>query len=314
LIKHKFNKNPRIAIAGSVNSSITTLSKLIDHNMNIVLVLGLNPTSAINVSGFRDMRELSEKHGLPFSYFSKINDSETVQLIEKAKPDILFVIGLSQIIKKSILDIPSFGSIGYHPTKLPEGRGRAAIAWIILGEAKPAVTFFLIDEGMDSGDIIYQKELNLSEDPYAQDVIDSLVFTIESGLDEILPQIKGGYIFARSQNNDDATYLEIRKPNDGLINWENSAIDIYRLIRAVSKPLPGAFTYFNRNKLIIWNAQIDTKIKVKGVPGRILRIDSDKFWIQSGNGVLKVNEYSIDNDFKPKIGIKLGLCIEDFLN
>jgi methionyl-tRNA formyltransferase len=158
--------NPRIALAGSVNSSKKILEKLIEHNMNVVQTLGLDPKVSKNVSGYQDLMPIAEKANIPFSYFEKLNDEGIVDLLKSKDVDLLFVVGLSQIVKDPLLSVPKFGCIGYHPTKLPEGRGRGAIAWIILGKAEPAASFFAMDEGMDSGALLAQEPLTLEGNEY----------------------------------------------------------------------------------------------------------------------------------------------------
>jgi methionyl-tRNA formyltransferase len=141
--------NPSIILIGSVNSSRKTLEKLIEHKLNVTGVLGLSPHVSNDVAGYVDLQELALQNDIPFQYFEKVNSEPVLEFIKERKPDLLFVIGLSQLIKKELLAVPKDGTVGYHPTKLPEGRGRGAVAWMILEKVAPAVTFFLMDEGMD---------------------------------------------------------------------------------------------------------------------------------------------------------------------
>ena len=239
-------KHPKIAIAGAVNSSLKTLEKLIEHDCNICLVLALNPEKAKNVSGYRDLMVTANEHKLFSRYFNNINDEEVFVLLQEKKPDILFVIGLSQIVKRRILNLPKYGSIGYHPTKLPKGRGRGAIAWIILGKAPGAATFFLMDEGMDSGPILCQVAYEVTDNDYAQDVIEKVMMAIGEALDNLLPNINKGILVWKEQKTSEITFLGRRKPQDGLIDWSRDAREIHTLIRATSSPLPGAFTFYDR--------------------------------------------------------------------
>lgn len=301
--------DPRIVLAGSVNSSKKTLEKLIEHDMNITGVLGLSPESAKNVSGYNDLRPLAEKHSLAFRYFKNINNDATIQFIKEAKPDLLFVIGLSQLIKKELINLPSSGCVGYHPTMLPQGRGRAAIAWIIFGKAKPAATFFMIDDGVDSGDIIGQLPVSLNGDEYPQEVIDKIMAGISKLLDDLLPNIKKGVINPQKQDESEATYLGRRKPEDGFINWAKPASEIALLVRAVSKPLPGAFTFLSGKKLIIWKADAIKTNKYIGEPGRIAAIKGDAILVHTGNGVLKIEEFEGIDFNELTVGKKLGLNI-----
>ena len=117
--------NPKIAIAGSVNSSRAILEKLIEHQMNVVLVLGLSPKVSNNVSGYQDL-ETPSSSNLRFKYFEKINDDWIANELKEHKVDLFFVVGLSQIVREKVLCAPKTACIGYHPTMLPKGRGRAA--------------------------------------------------------------------------------------------------------------------------------------------------------------------------------------------
>lgn len=298
--------NPRIVLIGSVNSSKMMLKKLNEHQMNVVLVLGLNPAVAQNVSGFQDLRPIAEDAGYSFSYFEKVNDASILQLVQEAKPDLIFVIGLSQLIGKSLIDMAKFGAIGYHPTKLPQGRGRAAIGWIVLGKVEGAANLFMIDEGTDAGPILAQLPIEVTDTDYAQDVIDKVVYALASCCDLVLPKLKTGELTFTYQNQEEATYLGIRKPNDGIIDWNGSSVDVARLVRAVSKPLPGAFTVYQRKKLYIWRAKAIPNFNIMGVPGRILAIDENGFYVATSEGALLVTEFTCSIPFVPKVGIKLG--------
>ena len=310
----KIPENPKIAIAGSVNSSKAILEKLIEHKMNVVLVLGLSPNVSHNVSGYQDLKPIASSSNLGFKYFEKINDDLIAQELKAHEVDLFFVVGLSQIVRKKVLKAPKSACIGYHPTLLPKGRGRAAVAWIVLGKVDPAVTFFEIDEGMDSGNILFQQPFKLPEQPYAEDVINALIKEIYKAMDSFLPKLKKGIIEANEQKESEATYLGVRRPLDGLIDWQDKAANIFRLIRAVSHPLPGAFTLIKNTKIIIWKARIADELPMVGVPGRILRVYKDKFYVQTGDVPLEIQEYESQKPFKPKVGMKLGVNILQLLN
>ncbi|MFH5886337.1 methionyl-tRNA formyltransferase [Halalkalibaculum sp. DA3122] len=284
--------NPRIALAGSVNSSRKTLEKLFEHDMNVVGVLGLDPSVSGNVSGFVDLKRQCEQEGFGnFRYFTDINAGEVRHFIDEWRPDYLFVVGLSQLVKEPLLSLPSSGCIGFHPTRLPEGRGRGAVAWLILGKAKGAATFFKMGAGMDDGPILAQQPFEVEEEDYAQDVIDKIIGAIGTCLDELLPGMQAGTVEAREQNHADATYLGKRNPEDGWINWQDSARSIVTLVRAVSSPLPGAFACIKGQKIIIDRASVETELNYIGVAGRILKKDPQKgVLVQAGDGLLWLHE------------------------
>jgi len=254
-----------------------------------------------------EILRIAKKHNLNFSYFSDINAEATIKFIEEANPDLLFVVGLSQLIKPELIDLPTVGCVGYHPTMLPEGRGRAAIAWIIFGKAKAGATFFMIDDGVDSGDIIGQVPVTLNGTEYPQEVIDNIMDAIDELLDDLLPELKKGLINLQKQDDSKATYLGRRKPEDGLIDWSQKAKEIALLVRAVSRPLPGAFTFLSGRKVIIWKAkELETK-KYIGEPGRIALVEENSILVHTGEGILKIEEFEAVNVEEFKVGKKFGL-------
>ncbi|MCK6604130.1 MAG: methionyl-tRNA formyltransferase [Bacteroidia bacterium] len=304
----KIPDNPRIILIGSVNSTLRTLKKLIDHKMNVIGVLGLDPIKHKNVSGYQNMAEVCAKNILNYYEFTSINDINTIDILKNLRPDIIFVVGLSQLIKSEVLSIPKVCCIGFHPTKLPNGRGRGTLAWLVMKRVEPAATFFVIDEGMDSGPILVQTEYKVEDNDYAIDVLNKNLQALDQSLDKLLPQIKSGNIILTHQDHSAATYCGKRNPEDGLINWANKATNIFELVRATSDPLPGAFTFYDNSKIIIEKAEVNYNQDYFGVVGRILKIDEIKgALIQTGEGTLWISKVKGIDVQDLKVGKKLGL-------
>ena len=303
----------KIVLAGAVSSTLTTLKKLIEHEMDVVGVLGYEPESTKNVSGYSLLQPVASANALAYMPFSKINDAKVVEQLKDWQPDIIFIVGLSQLVKDEVLNIPPKGIVGFHPTALPKGRGRAPIAWAVLKEKQVGANFFIMDSGVDCGDILVQELFPVEENDYAEDIEIKISKAIEIALDRLLPILKKGIIKAQAQNEDEASYYGRRAPNDGCINWNNAATDIYKLIRASSRPHPGAFTFSGDTKVIIWKAEIENTIDYTGVVGRILQ-ENDKghLLVQTQEGLLWITEYEVydfENNIidKPlKVGQMLG--------
>lgn len=304
-------ENPRIILIGSVNSSLKTLEKLIEHQLDIVAVLGLHPDAAANVSGYCDLKELSENNEIPFQYFTKVNDAAIVEFVQLKSPDLVFVVGLSQMIREELLAISKYGVIGYHPTRLPEGRGRGAIAWIILGKVQGAASFFKMDEGMDSGSIWSQVNYEVQDNDDASSVVHQILKAIEKALDSVLPDLKKGIFITAPQDESKATYLGKRNPEDGVIDWNQSAASIDQLIRATTKPLPGAYTYLGTKKVIVWKASISEITNHLGVVGRIVIADENSgVHVQTGEGLLKLKHIEGIEIDALRVGQTLGFDFE----
>ena len=223
------------------------------------------------------------------------------------KPDYVFVIGLSQLIDKRILDIPTKGCVGFHPTPLPKFRGRAAMVWqVLLGVHETKCTLFMLDEGMDSGDILGQQEYFIEDTDYAKDVERKLCEALRLLSRQVLIGLKDGTLHPQKQNEEETTYLLIRRPEDGQIDWKEPIEKVHRLVRAVSHPYPGAFgMYDGVHQITIWRAEIVEKKNIIGIPGQICRIGENSFDVLGSDGILRVTEWDNIDCVKLFVGHKL---------
>jgi methionyl-tRNA formyltransferase len=278
---------PAIVLAGSVNSSYRTLQALVRHRMNVVGVLDLSPLRSAGVSGYTRLDALARESGMPYVEFEDINAPRIVDAVRKWKPDVFFIVGLSQLVKEELLSIPSLGCVGFHPTRLPEGRGRAPVAWMTLEGRPGAATFFQMNAGADAGPILVQEPFAVDKTDYASDVTEKLEAAIDVALDRWLPRLKRGEWKAEPQAEDRATFYGKRNPEDGLIDWNLPAVKIAALVRAASHPYPGAFTFVDNRKCIVWRAEIESKLPYRGVAGRIVLFEEGKGpLVQTGDGLL----------------------------
>lgn len=297
----------KVGLVGGVNSSFVTLKKLVEHGFNLTCVFGYKPSEDMIVSGFNDFEHYSLQNNLNYHQFTRINDS--ADIIKKAELDVLFVVGVSQLVSKEILDAPSLGCIGFHPTALPKGRGRAPLAWIVKNTENGAANFFQITDVADAGPIFVQKKFDVSEEDDATSVESKMLIAIERALDSWLPELKKGVWDPVPQNEIEATEYGVRKLEDGLINWNESANSILRLIRAASSPHPGAFSYFGLDKVIVNKARSEKTLAIQGCIGRVLKIKNNELLIQTGNGLIWVSDYMTEGAL-PKVGERLGYLPE----
>jgi len=298
----------RVILIGSVNSSLVTLSKLLEHDINVIAVMGLESINVTRVSGLISLREKAEDSRVPFFGFTRINDH--VEQITALQPDLIFVVGLSQLVSGKIINAATHGCVGFHPTKLPQGRGRAPLAWLTYDQSEGAATFFKIADGTDDGPIYVQQSFRVEKEDDAKKVSARIQLAIEQALDIWLPKLKRGDLECIEQNHDLATYNGIRKPDDGWLNWQVGADELLRLIRSSARPHPGAYTYCGTEKIIIWKAVEERQFAYRGVVGRIQHVTIDKhFVVQTGEGgLLRIVEYEAVAcpDWLPKTGALLG--------
>lgn len=283
----------KTVLIGSVDSSRVVLEEMIAQNFPPEIVFSLDEQYSTDVSGYSPIHELAEQNKIPWQKFRKINDLENIAILREIQPDYIFVVGLSQIVSRDLIDLAKKGTIGFHPTPLPKFRGRAALVWqVLLGVRESKVSMFLIDEGMDSGDIIGQEPYLIEKEDYAMDVTNKVMDALRRLLKRVLPEVKSNTLIPVSQNEGEATYLLRRIPEDGQINWQEPVRKVHTLIRAVSHPYPGAFSnYDGRHKVIFWQAEVLENTKYIGIPGQIASIEEGSLLILCVDGLLHVTEY-----------------------
>ncbi|MBC2856180.1 methionyl-tRNA formyltransferase [Cetobacterium sp. 2A] len=289
----------KIVFIGTVESSYVSLEEMIKNQIKIEAVFTVKNNN-FN-SDYKNLIPLCKKNGIRSYEINNINDRENIEELKKINPDMIFVIGFSQLIKEEILRIPKYGSIGFHPTLLPKNRGRAVIPWTILQEEKvTGITLFRIDDGTDTGDIIYQEKIILDKKETSTTLYEKVLVALRSAIKEKIHDIVKMKINPTKQNEEEATYCALRQKEDGLINWNDTANNIDRLIRASTKPYPGAFTYHKGSELIIWESELIEKDNWSAIPGQRVEIVKGKgVKVKTGSGLIlikKINYQGEDYD------------------
>ncbi|GJM24812.1 MAG: methionyl-tRNA formyltransferase [Phycisphaerae bacterium] len=303
----------KAALIGSVSSSWHTLRGLVRGGVEVTGVLGLDESHEQRVSDFRSMRALAGEHGIPYCPFDKIAEPKAIEFLRAHPADLLFVVGLSQIAPAEVIETASAGAVGFHPTPLPRGRGRAPVVWTILLQEQAAANFFYLTDQADAGDIIMQHPVEVKTTDYAQDLIDRTNEALEKMVLELAPAIQDGTLPRTPQDHSRATWYGKRGPDDGRIDWSQSAEQIHRLIRAASRPYPGAFTHDGRERRIVWRAELHTDDDYRGTVGQVQRIDQKRgVLVQCGDGLLWLTEIESEGG-EPvapatfRVGSKLGM-------
>lgn len=291
-------------LIGSVSSSQVVLEELIAAGSPPELVFSLEETVSENVSGYFPIHETAQAHGIPFRKFRKIGEPEHTEAIAALEPDYIFVVGLSQIVGEPILKAAKKGVVGLHPTPLPKYRGRAAMVWqMLLGVRESAITLFLIDDKMDHGPILGQEPYLIGENDYAEDMERNCLTALRTLLRRVIPQLRDGTIQPIPQQEEAATYLLRRGPEDGKIDWNLPMADIHRLIRAVSRPYPGAFSHYDGTHLVtFWRAEMEENPHYIGFPGQIAEKREDSFAVLCRDGLLRVTDWTCETPFRMFVG------------
>ncbi len=200
-----------------------------------------------------------KSHDIPLLKTRHVNDDEVIRQINEREIDWLFIIGWSQIAKPALLDAPALGCIGIHPTLLPQGRGRAPIPWAILkGLEETGVTLFKLDAGVDTGPIVSQLRLPLSPKETATTLYECVMEAHWDLIGQAWPMFENGTVVLTPQDPAKASVWAKRTPADGEIQDTMSTTEIDRLVRATTRPYPGAFYDDERQgcRIRIWSGQI----------------------------------------------------------
>lgn len=247
----------------------------------------------VNVATHRSFDDLARENNIPLLTVTEKLGSYTDRLGE-LQPDLVLVSGWYHLIPQRMLGIPRLGCIGFHPSLLPKYRGGAPLTWAIInGERETGMSMFYFDNGVDSGDVISQTRVSIDD----RDTITTLYEKINRAtldlIREMVPKLKNGTAPRLKQDESQATYFPQRSPEDGLIDWGRPAGAIYDWIRAQTTPYPGAYTYLDNQKIVIWAAELLDRPNnhVPGMDGYVMRIHCGQgVEVLTGDGSLLITE------------------------
>ena len=301
----------RIVFVGAVDFSRHCLDEVLRSQGNVVGVLTLDKEDAGFHSDYADLSDLATTHGIPIFKIKNINQPSVTNLIQTLNPDILFVFGWSQIISKDILTLPPLGCIGTHPALLPGNRGRHPIIWALVeGLEQSGLTFFYLNEGADSGDILWQKPFPIALDDDAGSIYRKIKVMAGEAISEFLPLLSTGTAPRTPQDHSQATYWRKRTEEDGEINWGSTTLEIHNLVRALARPYVGAHTYLAAEKVIIWQSIYSTQVVPQNHRdrrlGAILSLGREGLAVRTGDGQLTIKEWQAPPGFRLAEGQQFG--------
>lgn len=208
-------------------------------------------------SGQCSFDEVASRLGATLHETHDVNSEETLDVVRGLAPELVFVVGWSQLVRDPLIALAREGVFGMHPTLLPRHRGRAPIPWAILsGLARTGVTLFeILDATADSGSIVGQIVVDISADETATTLYERIAAAHVELVRDCVPQLIAGTAPRIAQDPTRASTWSRRAPADGIIDWETRAPYLYDWVRAQTHPYPGAFTYLGDEKVVIWRAR-----------------------------------------------------------
>lgn len=299
----------RSVFVGAVEGSRRAFEALIAAGERPALLVTLPLSAASRHSDFADLASIASEAGIAVHLTRDINSAETLAAVAAQAPDVVLVIGWSQICRRPFLNIPRIGAVGYHPAPLPKMRGRAVIPWTILTEqTETGSTLFWLDERMDAGDILMQRRIQLGPRETARSLYDLHGAALSEMLPTAMRALREGLALRIAQNHFAATWCARRTAEDGLIDWRQPAADVERLIRAVGEPYPGAFTLWRGGVLHIDRADLSSdSASYIGLAGQVMHVGSSAFVVRCGDGgCINVTAWRYADAGFPKLHAKLG--------
>ena len=281
----------RVVVIGAIRFPHHCVSILLDMGADLAGVVTLPPNKARHNADYCDLSTLAGDAGVRLVQVRRVSDAASLKAIRALRPDLILVLGFSQLLPRELLELPPMGCIGSHPAMLPRNRGRHPLIWALVeGLEESGLTFFYLDEGADSGDIVWQKAFPINTEDDAASLYSKIEILAGDGLREFIPQVAMGTAQRIPQDHSKASYWRKRSEVDGEIQWDLPGIVTYNLIRALSRPYIGAHTWFGSQRVTVWRALEPQQSVATEPPGTILSVADETIRVQTGDGELTIIE------------------------
>lgn len=259
------------------------------------------------------LKILAEKSGIHFFRPKLMKDPQVFDDYVKLNPELAILAFVTDIIPEKLLNVPSLGTICYHPSILPRHRGASAINWaIIQGDTHTGLTILWVDKGIDTGPILLQKEVEIKPDDTTGSLYFNTLFPMGiEAIVEAVELIKTGKAPRIPQDESKATYEPPCDDRVASVSFDKSIKDIYNLIRGCD-PQPGAYTTFNGKRVRFYDAKMFPSV-IEKLPGEILSIEEEALQIAVKGGVIRVGKLRVDKgekigpiEFARSVDVKIG--------
>lgn len=303
---------------GTPEFSVPTLDALLSHHEVIGVVTQPDKRKGRGKAmAFPPVKETALAHDIPVYQPVKVREEAFVEMLRQMAPDAIVVVAFGQILPESILNIPKYGCINVHASLLPKYRGAAPMQWAIInGEKETGITTMYMAKGLDTGDMIDKVVVPIAPKETGETLHDKLSEAGGKLILETLSKLENGTAARIPQNDAESSYAGMLTKDLGEIDWSKSAASIERLIRGLNA-WPSAYTHFNGKTLKIWDADVaeepaeSSEMKTKPVPGTVTDVCKDCFYVQTGEGRLRINEVQLQGKKRmPVQAFLLGYPVE----
>ena len=313
-----------LVFCGTPQFAVPTLAEVVAAGFSVRLVVSQpdRPRGRGMETFIAPVKELAASLGLPITQPEKIKNNQDFRAeLLQAKPDAIIVVAYGRIIPPWMIQLPRLGNINLHASLLPKYRGAAPIQWAIAnGETVTGVTTMRIDEGLDTGDILLQREVSILADDTAVTLSPRLADVGAKLMVETLRGLEAGELTPKPQDDSLATLAPLLKKEDGAIEFRRAAAEIRNRLRGF-QPWPGAYTSFRGKNLNLWEARAVEDTRDNLLPSA-LKVEGEKLLVGGGGGtVLEIVELQLEgkkrmsardfvNGYRPASGEQLGAAFE----
>lgn len=292
----------KIVFMGTPDFAVGALEALIGAGHEITAVV-TQPDKAKGRSGQLQappVKECAGKYGIPVMQPRRIKTPEAIEELKKYEADVYIVAAFGQLLSQEILDIPKFGCLNIHASLLPKYRGASPIQHVIIdGERETGITIMQMNAGLDTGDMLYKKRIDIADDDTYESLHDKLEVLGGEAITEALPLLEVGKLIPEKQDDSLSCYAPLIEKRMGHLDFARDARTLESLIRGVT-PWPSAYTSYHGKQLKIWKAvPVETdEIAASGMadmtPGTICQVDKDSFTVLCGEGALRILEVQLE--------------------
>lgn len=286
----------KIVFMGTPDYAVGALEALIGAGHEITAVV-TQPDKAKGRSGSLQpppVKVCAAEHGIPVFQPERVKRPEAVEKLKTYEADVFIVAAFGQFLSQEILDMPPYGCLNIHASLLPRYRGASPIQHVIIeGEEKTGITIMQMDAGIDTGDILYQKELPIDRQDTYSTLYDKLTDLGGQAIVEALELLLQGALQPRKQRDEDSCYAHLITKDMGRIDFTRDALSIERLIHGMD-PWPSAYTSFQGKQLKIWDAAAEGEDVPDARPGTVVTVGKQDFVVAAGQGLLRVRELQLE--------------------
>lgn len=291
----------KIIFMGTPDFAAASLEALIDsrHEIQAVVTQPDKPKGRKGELTPSPVKVVAEEKGIKVYQPLKVRDEEFVETLRAYNPDVIVVVAFGQIIPLSILKMPKFGCVNIHGSLLPKYRGAAPIQWAVLdGEKETGITTILMDEGIDTGDILLKKTIKIEADETSGSLFDKLMALGAKTILETLDELEKGNLTPTKQGESPTAYAKMLTKAMGLIDFTRSAKELDCFVRGMD-PWPSAYTLLAGKTLKLWKVRA---VDGSGKAGSVIEIGKESFTIACGEGAIEVLEVQLEGKKRMSAG------------